>query len=434
MTARRRARVALTALVALVAVGCGRSDDPEEVTTVREIDLLAETSEAGTFRMTLVAEEVVDDDAGVVTRGTTEMAGVVDPATGAFDFEGRFEEVHEAPEGAVDDLDLGQRVDMAMRSDGTSRWVRMGTDGSGTWLDWSEDEDDEGLEVDEDADWLSGDLMLDPMAYLARIREQATTFTEVGRDEVAGVATTRYRATVEGDGTQTVDLWLDDDDRPRRVEADEVTMELTDYGVPVEVVVPDDVGDEEEDFLALVAAFGPRVTGDWTLLARGAVAGQGWEVYEVDAVVGEVATHCWTFELEDAEPDPSFAEMEPGLGFLDAFPAHDGHDATCPGGVRGGGRSSDPALTPVGGSLFSFEPGAAGLRVSDRFADAPVELVLDDGEVVELPLTGGVAVWDAGTIAPGTEVVEVLLADGSVSCPVDGADGAIYDVGLCVRT
>lgn len=116
---------------------------------------------------------------------------------------------------------------------------------------------------------------LDPASLLEVLGELAGDVEEVGPDEVRGEPTTRYRATVdlqrfalpEGLGAALgaplagadlaavpVELWLDGEGLPRRVVVDvggaaaaavgeagtaTLTVELYDYGQPVDIEVPD---------------------------------------------------------------------------------------------------------------------------------------------------------------------------------------------------
>lgn len=124
----------------------------------------------------------------------------------------------------------------------------------------------------------------DAAALLDLLKKQADTFTTVGQEPVRGVGTTRYTAVVDlarlardhaaelGDPplgarlgqldatTVTVDVWIDGDDLVRKVvlrvpsaegAATTVTLELYDFGKPVEVAVPADA--DIIDLTALLA-------------------------------------------------------------------------------------------------------------------------------------------------------------------------------------
>ncbi len=115
----------------------------------------------------------------------------------------------------------------------------------------------------------------DTAALLDLLEQQADSFTEVGPDSVRGVDTTRYSALIDlariarehaaqlddpslGDArekldqleasTVTVDVWIDADDLVRKVVVSApsaegtatVTVELYDFGTPVDVAIPDD--------------------------------------------------------------------------------------------------------------------------------------------------------------------------------------------------
>jgi hypothetical protein len=113
----------------------------------------------------------------------------------------------------------------------------------------------------------------DPTQFLAYLRGVSDEVETLGREAVRGVGTTHYRATVDLErasreagaftdperfrqlveqlGTSTVDLdvWVDDEGRVRRQRFEQplpeppgatvgVTLELFDYGAPVEVSAP----------------------------------------------------------------------------------------------------------------------------------------------------------------------------------------------------
>jgi hypothetical protein len=118
----------------------------------------------------------------------------------------------------------------------------------------------------------AGGEALSPMQSLEQLKSVGATIDEVGHESVRGVDTTHYRTTV--DATRTLpgatgslvpnamldqlravpyDVWLDDQDRPRRVEttvtitvpgaaasafSSTSTLELFDFGKPVTIDVP----------------------------------------------------------------------------------------------------------------------------------------------------------------------------------------------------
>lgn len=436
----RKAGMVLAGAMALVAVGCGRGDDGEDVTTVKEIDVLQEATAAGTFRASITAEETDDEDSDAPMVTTIEMTGVVDPAVGAFDLEGSFTATPVVPDGAVDDLDLVQASTVGLRSDGVTEWVRYGGEDA-QWIDFGDDDDSDAPEDEEaDDEDVVFERFLDPAAFLEQVREHATTFTEVGPEEVDGVATTHYRATVADEDLGTVEVWVDDQDRPRRLEAEGATMSFTDYEVPVDIAAPPSPGDED-DLLGAFTMFSPQVTGEWAELSSGTVDGVGWTVWQADAVQGDVATHCWTFEGEGSEGGVPYPLPEEAEELFAAFPNREGISATCPGGLFSGPPSSDPAVIVLDGGWTS-ELGATALRLSDRFADAPVVLVYDDGTEVEVPVdAAGIAVLepvddesfdDESFDDEGPELEEVRLDGGSVTCPAEGWADAVDRIGICV--
>jgi hypothetical protein len=93
----------------------------------------------------------------------------------------------------------------------------------------------------------------DPSQALARLRD-ASAVEELGEETVFGVATTRYRARLEGDQPLAATAWIDATSLIRRLEltTDEgpapftMTMELTEFGKPVDISVPEDVRELDE--------------------------------------------------------------------------------------------------------------------------------------------------------------------------------------------
>lgn len=128
----------------------------------------------------------------------------------------------------------------------------------------------------------------DTAALLELLEQQADSFTEVGPESVRGVDTTRYSAVIDlarvvrenaaqlddpslGDArdkldqleasTVTVDVWVDADDVVRKVVISTptaegtatITVELYDFGAPVDVAIPD-----EADTIDITAIIGNR--------------------------------------------------------------------------------------------------------------------------------------------------------------------------------
>ncbi|MBD0339280.1 MAG: hypothetical protein ICV67_08355 [Thermoleophilia bacterium] len=78
-----------------------------------------------------------------------------------------------------------------------------------------------------------------PKSLLDRLRSVGEV-EELGEEQVRGVQTTRYRATVEerGERATVLDAWVDGDGLVRRLRAAELTVELYDFGAEVRVVPP----------------------------------------------------------------------------------------------------------------------------------------------------------------------------------------------------
>jgi hypothetical protein len=100
-----------------------------------------------------------------------------------------------------------------------------------------------------------------PGSALDMLRELSGDVEQVGKDMIAGHPAVHYRATIDAAGTSSpVDVWIDDQDRVVKMQllmpegAGELTMQITEFGVPVDVVAPPpeevaDMGDLFSDLL-----------------------------------------------------------------------------------------------------------------------------------------------------------------------------------------
>src|SRR5262249_34421470 len=84
-----------------------------------------------------------------------------------------------------------------------------------------------------------------PSSALELLNELAGPVEAVGDDTIAGNHATHYRASLKThDGDQPLDVWIDDHDRVVKLQASlpgenhALTMEITEFGVPVDVVAP----------------------------------------------------------------------------------------------------------------------------------------------------------------------------------------------------
>lgn len=496
---RRMVTVGLVALLALGGAACSRSDrGGEEVAAVRPLDLMASVEGAGSARWAARIDSTFsafDDGAGLQARVVGDIEGITDYEREISEslMSMRWEPV--LPEGAVDEIGPVTTLHMEERRIGDDRWSREWVDGDepGGWQqtsgaefedvgeaiegsgqgegqvdEWTEDEewaeDDEWVEDEwvedewvnsdgdeewEDEEWedesaglsfLLDPDRLDPVGVVELLREEVD-LTEAGREERDGVATTRYRGTVEVAGSDEdlwppgteqgeVEVWVDDQGRLREVVAGGLEMRLWDFGVAVDVEPPTDLSDEGDWLSALDAA---KVSGPWQAAATGTTGDLSWTVFAAPAREGDVEVTCRTLEVDGARAEWSDEEEEMALGLYDdemLFPHHDGVVATCGSSAFGfgmgmGGPVSDPALQVLvaGGGWSMDDADLVAFVVSPRFRSAPLRVVAD-GEVVELPLDGsGLVVWDASTV-PGVTAVE--LDSGAVRCPVVGD----ADVGL----
>jgi hypothetical protein len=97
-----------------------------------------------------------------------------------------------------------------------------------------------------------------PGGALDMLHDLAGDVEVLGDDTIAGHHAVHYRATTETAGTSTpVDVWIDDQDRVVKMQVampegmGELTMQITEFGVPVDVVAPpDDEVADMGDFIA----------------------------------------------------------------------------------------------------------------------------------------------------------------------------------------
>lgn len=444
---RRATALVLVVVVALVAAGCGQPEGDEDVAVVEDLDLLEGVEAAGTARVATTVEVDVPEDLGApVSLGfTLETEGVVSFADGSSRTTGTMEVRHQPPEDSVD-VPIPRPVEhFEAISTPEGHWSRSWTD-DGEPSSWTsiplpeddvEDEDEGG---DMPAALLGDPSALDPHGFLEELREHAGTVTLVGEEEVRGDPTRRYRASVaaedvgvldlddDGSGRVDVDVWIDDQDRLRRVEAGMVTAEVWDFGAALDVEPPTDVADPEARFDESSLPGAAEVVGEWAPAATGTVGAATWTVFAAPGESQGHETTCRTFEVSgpgiERSPLDALGGAASDMGL--PIPNHDGALATCGNGMLGAvlGFVPDPALQVLVddaamGSWQSDVPPLVGFALGAAHRTGGLALVLADGQRVELePDAGGIAVWAADGVAP-LEAVE--LDGGAVRCQVDAA-------------
>jgi hypothetical protein len=268
----------------------------------------------------------------------------------------------------------------------------------GTWWDLGPNEQDAADEERGDAD------VFDPFApseALDRIAKIGAVRT-VGRDEVRGVATTRYAAT-DRRTDYRYDVWVDGEGRAVKIRADTTlddgtklsgTMEIYDFGTPVSIEAPTD--SKPLDLMNPAAGAAPDVelrevaSGKdsgvaWTLSTGSAPDGRGCVQVSTDPglesevvqISGMVATNA------NLEPDD---DPVPSCG---------------PTSVNGAMGSSGATLLTVGGKSGErhYLAGliAEGAEVTVTFPDGREEQLEDRGGAFILWFTGDWPVrWEGG--------------------------------------
>ena len=275
-------KVTLLVATSLLVAACATEGDGEAVqveTGAAAVSVLQAApdavADAGTGKLEMIMEMTVMGE-------TVELV-----ASGAYDADARqmsmsmdigamFEQLA-AGTGEEIPVELGDGV-MEMVSDGDTIYMRSSLfemfAGTRGWLSMSA----EDLGVDAESLGL-GAATSDPTKILEALRGVTGEPEVVGQEEVDGVATTHYRATMSladavaevperhraeveaaleqlgevGDAEMPVDVWIDGDDLPRRMTLDmgaafgaiagedaaaTMTIDLFDYGQPVDIEIP----------------------------------------------------------------------------------------------------------------------------------------------------------------------------------------------------
>ncbi len=180
-------------------------------------------------------------------------------AAGGFDYRARRGALRYAFEGADDLRDVEVRFagrDVYLKLTEEGDWVHANLDTAREQVaDYAEaaglDSPPAGLASIQELE------VNDPSQVLAELR-RASTVEELGEETIFGVATTKYRAEIEGDQPYVATAWIDGSNLIRRLEVVNeqgpapftMTMEFADFGEPVDAQRPpaEDV-QELEDLL-----------------------------------------------------------------------------------------------------------------------------------------------------------------------------------------
>lgn len=226
----------------------------------------------GTIIATLLALNVISpfgDDALAAGVDTTTEAGtaavtiryaspaVTFSAAGGFDYRARRGALRYDFEGADEPVDVRfADRDVYLKLTANGDWIHANLDTAKEQVaDYAEaaglDEPPVGLASIQELD------VNDPSQVLAQLR-RASKVEELGEETIFGVATTKYRANVDGEQPFVATAWIDGSNLIRRLEltAKEgptpftMTMEFADFGEPVDAQRPpaEDV-QELEDLL-----------------------------------------------------------------------------------------------------------------------------------------------------------------------------------------
>jgi hypothetical protein len=223
----RRLLLALLALTLLT--GCGGAESSLFATAVRN------TENAGGAELAFQA-----------TIPTPAGQPVVMTGTGVEDLSEQRARIEMQVPGAGGMELIADRLVMYMRFDAFS-----GALGGKEWLRVDLEHTYESLGIDVGG---LGQVGQGTSEQLKTLGEVSDGITEVGREQVRGVDTTHYRATVDlgklADDDVPMDVWIDDDERIRRIEWEQavakgqepgkIVAEYVRFGVPVDIDIPDD--------------------------------------------------------------------------------------------------------------------------------------------------------------------------------------------------
>jgi hypothetical protein len=240
----------------LLLAACGGGSGTSDLEVIRTA--ATTTSDSGTARLEM----------STTLTGLPGVDGISFDTTGEMDFDGpRFEmdselpDVPGVPSGSIEQVGEGtviyQRSELFGELPDGAEWVR---------LDLAEITETAGVDITQFQS-------TDPTSGLAMLEGATDDLEEVGSEEVRGESTTHYRATIDleaayedadavtdpeafeafidefGDEPIDVEVWIDDEGRVRRqawvqpMPADgemEITLEMFDFGEPVDIEVPDE--------------------------------------------------------------------------------------------------------------------------------------------------------------------------------------------------
>jgi hypothetical protein len=270
---RRRASVVVSSLLAVgLLAGCGGGGSTaatDKLTPVAAVQRAAEKASAESAKYTM---EMTGP--GINVRGTGAYRGGSDPvATMAFD------------NVSAMGMSFGKGVEYRMV--GKAMYVKLGAD----WIEVPVDA--KGAKVDLGP--MDSSAFTDPVGALKKMLDTSDV-TEVGTETIDGARTTHYRARTEmdgafgkqdrkgsnselgaelekalqkqlgailGGGTASADVWIDDAYRARRFVLDipmlggmKLTVNISDYGKPVNVEAPADAKSFDDKNLSLDGLLG----------------------------------------------------------------------------------------------------------------------------------------------------------------------------------
>jgi hypothetical protein len=231
MTRRSRLLLLAPVLGALVLAGCAGGGGPStgarggdtsvDIDTIQLAASNTQTAESTRFEIDLHSD-LVDMHASGVASGDGRTGQVVVETA-----DGRMEQ--RMVEGVVY-VDFGDAAPGWLAPTDGKRWVKVDLGGLAGALGQA-------------ATGAFGPQT--PGSALDMLQELSGDVQVVGEDEIAGHHAVHYRATVDAAGTSApVDVWIDDQDRVVKMQVampegtGELTMQITEFGAPVDVVAP----------------------------------------------------------------------------------------------------------------------------------------------------------------------------------------------------
>jgi hypothetical protein len=222
----RRATLLIVCLGALLLAACGGGGSDRSDARSASIDTIqlaannTQTAESTRYEIDMRSEQFDMHASGVLSGDGRTGQAVLETSRGR---------VEQRLVDGVAYIDFGGLDIAGLEPAAGKRWIKL----------------DLGGLADALGDDVPGFGPQTPGSALDMLQDLAGDVEVLGDDTIAGHHAVHYRATTETGGTSTpVDVWIDDQDRVVKMQVampegmGELTMQITEFGVPVNVVAP----------------------------------------------------------------------------------------------------------------------------------------------------------------------------------------------------